>query len=679
MQVTLSQANAISIYLSGIILISLWIAYRRNRKLTLASQLAMPSGLLGFSPYSGKRQPSASQLAREMQEGIVRRVAVAESYQASRAKVPSFGRPQLVQDQDTDREAAVAIVEATEPGEVQAEAELAAAPAPEVVEVLAITNAVESVESDSSAIDAPPSCADCTFEEEIDEFETAVEIPSVSAAAAASEALDSVESALELDQADFVSPSVDFTEKIAETSLDESSTASGSGDIEFSFPKPAETEQNSAALFGVEQAALSTDNTANAESFAETTVQSFPGPDAQSEIAAPAFLNFFGLNEQPFGVTPDPAYIYPSRMHSEAISSLQQGIHNLRGFMTLIAEPGMGKTTLLNKLMEELQDTARVVFLFQTQCNPSDLLGYLLGELGVESTGMDLPAMHKALNEILFREMLLGRRFVLIVDEAQNLNESTLETIRLLSDFETSNAKLIQIVLAGQPQLVDTLKQPSLSQLRQRIAVLSKLEPLSVEETANYVQHRLSAAGASGEPIFTEEALALITDCSQGTPRKINNLCFDALVLASSEGRTTIDTDIVQRVDAKLSLNIFAPRPEPVASNSPAGDSNLMGDSSQLARLLLSALANHNRQESAPVEVSPAPASIALAGKVTEIIKAWTGTKNSEYRVQVSLRREASSEIPVAERYYSCSFYVDEKEAKTFQVGQPVTFKIEQN
>jgi type II secretory pathway predicted ATPase ExeA len=677
MQVTLSQANAISIYLSGIILISLWIAYRRNRKLTLASQLAMPSGLLGFSPYSGKRQPSASQLAREMQEGIVRRVAVAESYEATRAKVPSFGRPQLVQDLDTNGNAAVATLECPEPAQAEVSLESAAVAVLEIEE-LSGSEVAGIIETDLSAIEEQSVCSDCTFEEEIDEFETVVEIPSESDGAAASEALDSVE--LELEHTDFISPSVDFTEKTVETLLDESSSPkSGATDIEFSFPKPAETEENSAALFAVEHAALSTNVTANAESFAESIVQSFPGPAAQSEIAAPAFLNFFGLNEQPFGVTPDPAYIYPSRMHSEAISSLQQGIHNLRGFMTLIAEPGMGKTTLLNKLMEELQDTARVVFLFQTQCNPSELLGYLLGELGVESAGMDLPAMHKTLNEILFREMLLGRRFVLIVDEAQNLNESTLETIRLLSDFETSNAKLIQIVLAGQPQLVDTLKQPSLSQLRQRIAVLSKLEPLSVEETANYVRHRLRASGAGSEPIFTDEALALITECSQGTPRKINNLCFDALVLACSEGRTTIDTDIVQRVDAKLSLNIFARRPEPVASNSPAADSNLMGDSSQLARLLLSALANHNRQESAPVEETPAVASIGLTGKVTEIIKAWTGNKNSEYRVQVSLRRETSSEIPVAERYYSCSFYVEEKEAKTFQVGQSVTFKIEQN
>jgi len=319
------------------------------------------------------------------------------------------------------------------------------------------------------------------------------------------------------------------------------------------------------------------------------------------------------------------------------------------------------------------------VFLFQTQCNPSELLGYLLGELGVESTGMDLPTMHKTLNEILFREMLLGRRFVLIVDEAQNLTESTLETIRLLSDFETSNSKLIQIVLSGQPQLVETLRQPGLTQLRQRIAVLSNLYSLSAEETANYVQHRLRAAGAAGDPIFTDEALALIAGCSQGTPRKINNLCFDALALACSEGRRTIDADIVQRVDSKLSLDIFSRNSQVAASDSQSADPTLMGDSSQLARLLLSALANHNQPESAAGEEASGSARFALTGKITEIIKTWSGSKNGEYRVQVSLRRDASSEIPVAERYYSCSFYVGEKEAKSIQVGQSVTLKIEQN
>ena len=177
-----------------------------------------------------------------------------------------------------------------------------------------------------------------------------------------------------------------------------------------------------------------------------------------SEKAAPAnLLSFYGLQQQPFDVTPDPSYLYFSPSHREALTSLKQGIEHFRGFMMLVAEPGMGKTTLLNKLMEELTDSARVVFLFQTQCSSRELLCFILNELEVDHTGMDVVAMHRALNQALLEEMLRGRRFVLIVDEAQNLQEPVLETIRLLSDFETTHSKLIQIVLAGQPQIAETL------------------------------------------------------------------------------------------------------------------------------------------------------------------------------------------------------------------------------
>ena len=169
------------------------------------------------------------------------------------------------------------------------------------------------------------------------------------------------------------------------------------------------------------------------------------------------FLDFYRLHQQPFGVTPDPAFLYPSRTHCEALDSLAEGILEGRGFLALIAEPGMGKTTLLYQVLEGLRDTARAAFLFQTQCNSREFFQYLLSELGVDSTGMGLVAMHNKLNEMLFAEMLAGKRFVLIVDEAQNLDDSVLETIRLLSNFETSHTKLLQIVLAGQSQLAEKL------------------------------------------------------------------------------------------------------------------------------------------------------------------------------------------------------------------------------
>src|ERR1700693_3386500 len=170
----------------------------------------------------------------------------------------------------------------------------------------------------------------------------------------------------------------------------------------------------------------------------------------------------------------------------------------------------MGKTTLLYQLLHELRDSARTVFLFQTQCDSREFFRYVLNELGIDTQGMDLVAMHSKLNSMLFDEMLAGRRFVLVVDEAQNLDESVLETVRLLSNFETPHAKLLQIVLAGQTQLTEKLALPRLAQLRQRISLMSHLAPLTVTETICYVEHRLKVAGYRGEPLFTADALQLI-------------------------------------------------------------------------------------------------------------------------------------------------------------------------
>jgi N-acetylmuramoyl-L-alanine amidase/type II secretory pathway predicted ATPase ExeA len=272
------------------------------------------------------------------------------------------------------------------------------------------------------------------------------------------------------------------------------------------------------------------------------------------------FLEFYHLREEPFGVTPDPAYLYASRTHCEALDSLTEGILDGRGFLALIAEPGMGKTTLLYQVLEALRDTARAAFLFQTQCNSREFFQYLLSELGVDSTGMGLVAMHNKLNEMLFDEMLAGKRFVLIVDEAQNLDDTVLETIRLLSNFETSNTKLLQIVLAGQPQLGEKLRQKQLAQLLQRITVVKHLEALSAEETAGYIRHRLKVAGHSGEALFEPEALAFIAERSQGIPRNINRICYRALLEAYAEGHHTVSRDIVEKADHTLTA-LAAPRP----------------------------------------------------------------------------------------------------------------------
>jgi len=185
--------------------------------------------------------------------------------------------------------------------------------------------------------------------------------------------------------------------------------------------------------------------------------------------------------------------------------------------------------------------------------------------------------MHHKLNEILFDEMLAGKRFVLVVDEAQNLSESVLETVRLLSNFETPHTKLMQIVLAGQPQLTEKLAQPRLAQLRQRISVLSHLAPLTAAETVCYVDHRLKVAGYCGEPLFDAGAMRLIARRSQGIPRKINNICYNSLSIAHTQGCPSVTSETVQRVLGELIVESIAPHSSAVASRaaSPIADSDL--------------------------------------------------------------------------------------------------------
>jgi general secretion pathway protein A len=266
-------------------------------------------------------------------------------------------------------------------------------------------------------------------------------------------------------------------------------------------------------------------------------------------------LNHFRLDKQPFGVTPDPEFLFFGPTHREAMASLVHGIVSGRGFTALIAEPGMGKTTLLFNLLHLLKGSARTVFLFQTLCGPREFLRALLADLGIEESGKDLTRLHVKLNECVLRESQLGRQLVVVIDEAQNLNDRTLEVVRMLSNFETSSKKLMQVVLAGQPQLADKLADESLSQLRQRISIVARLTAFNAEETRAYIDHRLQLAGfASGEPLFTNRAYALIAEYSRGIPRNINNLCFNALSLGCAMKHSTLGDSIIREVMQDLEL-----------------------------------------------------------------------------------------------------------------------------
>jgi general secretion pathway protein A len=266
-------------------------------------------------------------------------------------------------------------------------------------------------------------------------------------------------------------------------------------------------------------------------------------------------LRHFNLREQPFGVTPDPRYLFDTSTHREALAALLYGIESGLGFIALTANPGMGKTTILFEALARLGESARTVFLFQAIQNPTDLVRALLIDLGEKDPQGTLVDLETRLNEILVRQSETGKRLVVVLDEAQNLDHSVLEAVRMLSNFETGSHKLLQIVLCGQLQLADRLWEPGMLQLRQRISIFAYLKPLTLVETANYIQHRLKVAGHQGsKPLFTTEAVALIARHSGGIPRNINNLCFNALSLGCALKKSVINADAVKEVIGDLNV-----------------------------------------------------------------------------------------------------------------------------
>lgn len=273
------------------------------------------------------------------------------------------------------------------------------------------------------------------------------------------------------------------------------------------------------------------------------------------------FETFYQLREQPFGSNPDPRFLYLSKTHREAYSSLLYRIHMDAGFLAMVAQPGMGKTTLLFHLLHRLQPNTRTAFIFHTQCTSHELLRHLLSEFECDTSITDPVRISRELKSVLLAEAKADRRCVLFIDEAQNLEPDVLETIRLLSNFETPRRKLLNIVLSGQVELGEMLSRPSLQQLRQRLSCIVHIETFAPEETAHYIFSRLRVAGYQGElsHLFTVDALALIAQLSHGIPRIINNICFNALSMGFALDSKQISLAIVEEVACDLGISSKSP------------------------------------------------------------------------------------------------------------------------
>jgi general secretion pathway protein A len=246
--------------------------------------------------------------------------------------------------------------------------------------------------------------------------------------------------------------------------------------------------------------------------------------------AGVVYLEYYGLKEPPFNITPNPRFLFFSAKHREAFNHLLYGIRERKGFVQLTGEVGAGKTTICRAILEQLGEQYATALILNPVLDPEHLLKAIAMEFDLQVKGMDRLETLSALNQFLLRMVEQRKEAVLIIDEAQDLTEELLEQVRLLSNLETDEQKLLQIVLLGQPELRDRLNNHRLRQLRQRITIRFHLRPLRLREMSQYIQHRLEVAGAKGMPYFTGPALWRLHRYSGGIPRLINAVCDKCLL-----------------------------------------------------------------------------------------------------------------------------------------------------
>ena len=268
------------------------------------------------------------------------------------------------------------------------------------------------------------------------------------------------------------------------------------------------------------------------------------------------YLEFYGLTLPPFDITPNPRFLFLTEKHREAINHLLYGIRERKGYVQLTGEVGAGKTTVCRAMLRQLDSHFSTALIVNPVLSANELMRAIATEFGLEAKGLDRHDTVAAINSFLVQQVQQCGDAVLIIDEAQNLTEELLEQVRLLSNLEMENRKLLQIILLGQPELRDRLNSPRLRQLRQRITVRYHLNPLTRPEVAQYIQHRLGLAGAKGRQAFTKPAVWRICNYSGGIPRLVNAVCDKALLAGFVEHSDRITYRMVGRAIRELEGNI---------------------------------------------------------------------------------------------------------------------------
>ena len=265
------------------------------------------------------------------------------------------------------------------------------------------------------------------------------------------------------------------------------------------------------------------------------------------------YLQYYGLTEAPFTISPNPRFLYLSAKHHEALNHLLYGIRERKGFVQLTGEVGAGKTTLCRALLEQLPcEQFSTALILNPVLQPDQMMAAIVTEFGLDVRNKDRFQIMQILNHFLLEEMAKGRDVVLIIDEAQNLTNDLLEQIRLISNLELDDRKLLQIVLMGQPELRDRLNEHSLRQLRQRITVRYHLRPLRFNELKDYIRHRLHVSGANGSPYFSLAALWRIFNYSNGIPRLVNAVCDKCLLAGFVRQRAEISFSLANMAVREL-------------------------------------------------------------------------------------------------------------------------------